>query len=41
MYARLARSEGSEPEVLKREIEDMRNQIEGGMSDESMREMTD
>jgi hypothetical protein len=41
MYARLARFEGSDPEVLKREIEDMRKQIQAGMSDESMREMNE
>ncbi len=35
MHARLVRFEGAEPEVLEREIGEMRKQIEGGMSDES------
>jgi hypothetical protein len=35
MHARLVRFEGAEPEVLERQIGEMRKQIEGGMSDES------
>jgi hypothetical protein len=41
MYARLARFEGSKPEVLERELEEMRKQIQSGMSDESMKEMNE
>jgi hypothetical protein len=35
MHARLVRFEGAEPEVLERQIGEMRRQIEGGMSDQS------
>jgi hypothetical protein len=35
MYARLVRFEGAEPSVLERELEEMRDQIKGGMSGES------
>jgi hypothetical protein len=34
MYARLARFEGSDPAVLERELEQMRKQMQGGMSDQ-------
>jgi len=34
MYARLVRFEGTEPTVLERELEEMRKQIQGGMSGE-------
>lgn len=35
MYARLVRFEGADPDVLQREIEEMRKQIQDGASDES------
>jgi hypothetical protein len=35
MYARLVRFEGAEPSVLERELDEMREQIKGGMSGES------
>jgi hypothetical protein len=41
MYARLVRFEGSDPEVLERELEEMRRQIRSGMSDESMADMNE
>ena len=34
MYARLVRFEGAEPSVLERELEQMRTQIQSGMSGE-------
>jgi hypothetical protein len=33
MYARLVRFDGAEPSVLERELEEMRAQIKGGMSE--------
>ena len=41
MYARLARFEGSDPEALEKELDDMREQIKRGMSDEAMQEMNE
>jgi hypothetical protein len=36
MYARLVRFEGAEPNVLERELEEMRTQIQSGMSGEQV-----
>ena len=36
MFARLTRFEGSDPAVLERETEDMRAQMESGLTDESI-----
>ena len=36
MYARLVRFEGAEPGILERELEQMRTQIQAGMSGEPM-----
>jgi K+/H+ antiporter YhaU regulatory subunit KhtT len=36
MYARLVRFEGAEPSVLERELEQMRTQIQSGMSGEQV-----
>ena len=36
MYARLVRFEGAEPGILERELEEMRAQIQAGMSGESV-----
>lgn len=41
MYARVTRFEGAEPDVLEREIEEMRKQMQSGMSDQSMDEMAE
>ena len=38
MYARVARFEGGDPAALDREIDQMREQIRSGMSDESIEE---
>jgi siroheme synthase len=38
MYARVARFEGGDPAAVDREIEQMREQINSGMSDESIEE---
>lgn len=41
MHVRLVRFEGAEPEVLEREIEEMRKQIQSGMSDQPTGEMNE
>lgn len=41
MYARVTRFEGAEPEVLERELEEMRQQMQSGMSDQSIDEMVE
>lgn len=41
MYARLARFEGSDPAALEKELDDMREQIKRGMTDEAMQEMNE
>ena len=33
MYARMTRFEGSDPATLKQELEDMRTQMESGLTD--------
>jgi hypothetical protein len=39
MYARVTRFEGSDPSVLRQELEGMRTQIESGLSDEAIDQM--
>ena len=39
MFARVTRFEGSEPAKLKQELVDMRNQMESGLTDESIDQM--
>ena len=39
MYARVTRFEGSDPEVLRRETEDMRRQMAAGLTDEAIDQM--
>ena len=41
MYARVTRFEGSNPAVLKQELEGMRQQMESGLSDEAVDQMAD
>jgi hypothetical protein len=39
VYARVTRFEGSDPAVLKRELEGMRQQMQSGMTDEAIDQM--
>ncbi len=39
MYARVTRFEGGEPAVLKQELDGMRQQMEGGLTDEAIDQM--
>ena len=41
MYARVTRFEGSDPATLKQEINDMRNQMQRGLSDEAIDQMAE
>ena len=41
MYSRVTRFEGSDPTTLKQEIEEMRTQMEGGLTDESIDQMAE
>ena len=41
MFARVTRFEGSEPAKLKQELGEMRNQMERGLSDESIDQMAE
>ena len=41
MYARVTRFEGSEPAKLKQELGDMRDQMQRGLSDESIDQMAE
>ena len=41
MYARVTRFEGSKPETMKQELDDMRNQMQGGLTDESIDQMAE
>jgi hypothetical protein len=41
MYARLTRFEGSDPATLQQEIDGMRTQMEGGMTDEAIDQMAE
>ena len=41
MFARMTRFEGSEPAKLKQELGEMRNQMERGLSDESIDQMAE
>jgi hypothetical protein len=41
MYARVTRFEGSDPATLQREIDGMRTQMEGGLTDEAIDQMAE
>ena len=41
MYARVTRFEGSDPATLKQELEDMRSQMQGGLTDEATDQMAE
>jgi hypothetical protein len=41
MFARVTRFEGSDPAVLERETENMRTQMEAGLTDESIDQMAE
>ena len=41
MYARVTRFEGSNPATLKQELDDMRTQMEGGLTDEAIDQMAE
>ncbi len=41
MYARVTRFEGSDPATLKQELEDMRNQMQHGLTDEAIDQMAE
>ena len=41
MYARVTRFEGSKPETMKQELDDMRSQMQGGLTDESIDQMAE
>jgi hypothetical protein len=41
MYARVTRFEGSKPETMNQELDDMRNQMEGGLTDEAIDQMAE
>ena len=41
MYARVTRFEGSEPAKLKQELGEMRDQMQRGLSDESIDQMAE
>jgi hypothetical protein len=41
VYARVTRFEGSDPAVLKQELEGMRQQMQSGLSDEAIDQMAD
>ena len=41
MYARVTRFEGSEPARLRQELDDMRNQMQRGLADESIDEIAE
>jgi hypothetical protein len=41
MYARVTRFEGSDPETLQQEIDGMRTQMEGGLTDEAIDQMAE
>jgi len=41
VYARVTRFEGADPKALERELEEMRSQMQAGMSDESMAQMAE
>ena len=41
MYARVTRFEGSEPATLKKELDEMREQMQRGLSDEAIDQMAE
>jgi len=41
MYARVTRFEGSNPATLKQELDDMRTQMQGGLTDEAIDQMAE
>ena len=41
MYARVTRFEGSDPATLKQELEGMRGQMQSGLTDEAIDQMTE
>ena len=41
MYARVTRFEGSDPATLKQELVDMRNQMQGGLTDDAIDQMAE
>ncbi len=41
MYARVTRFEGSDPATLKQELEGMRSQMQGGLTDEAIDQMAE